>query len=673
MRPFQFISVKLALCLITGILIGKFIELPIFYSSLILISTLAVLVLIYPKSRRKILSFGITSSLTTIALGIFIIANVNPKNSSLHYINQKNKKTQLWHLKIDDVLKPNSYSNRYIAKIMSLNHKRTRGKLLINISKDSTTNTLFIDDEIITFVNIKEINKPLNPYQFNYASYMNELGISHKIQLNKEGFIKHKHESKSLKGIAAIIRNKIIDKLKNENFGSEELNIIKALLLGQRNDIDPDTLAAYKNAGAMHILALSGLHIGVLLLLLQFILKPLERLPKGKTIKLIVIVFLLWGFAFLAGFSDSLIRAVTMFTFVAYAIYLNRPTSSFNILALSLFFILLIKPNLLFSVGLQMSYAAVFSIVLFNPIFLKMWKPKTWLSNKIWQLMVVSISAQLGVLPISLYYFHQFPSLFFISNLLIIPFLGLILGVGVLVIILALLNSLPSVVASWYNTVIYLMNSIIKWVASKESFVFEAISFDRPQLILSYSLLFLLLLFLTKRNFKNSVSLLTCILLFQGWTIYSNYKSLTKEEFLVLHKNNNTILLHKLGKQLSILSNNKNANQKIIMDYLIAERMDTILHKPLKNNYIYKKNRLSIIDSIGIYTTEFQNSTILLIQSPKTNLERLIEDINPKMILADGSNYKNVVADWKKTCSKKKIPFHHTGEKGYYVFNQIDD
>ena len=142
--------------------------------------------------------------------------------------------------------------------------------------------------------------------------------------------------------MAAKIRNHIIEKLKKENFGTEELGVIQALLLGQRNEITSEIDADYKNAGAYHILALSGLHIGILLGLLHFLLKPLELLPKGRTVKLVVIVVLLWGFALLAGLSASILRAVAMFSFVAYALYLNRPTSNFNILALSLFFILLL-------------------------------------------------------------------------------------------------------------------------------------------------------------------------------------------------------------------------------------------------------------------------------------------------------------------------------------------
>ena len=165
----------------------------------------------------------------------------------------------------------------------------------------------------------------------------------------------------------------------------------------------------------------------------------------------IIVVSLLWGFALVAGFSASVVRAVTMFTFVAYALYLNRPSNTFNILALSMFFILLlINPMLLFQVGFQMSYAAVFAIVWIYPLLQRLWFPKNVVVRKLWQLLSVSVAAQLGVLPISLFYFHQFAGLFFITNLAIVPFLGLVLGMGILVIILSLLNLLPDfLVRAW--------------------------------------------------------------------------------------------------------------------------------------------------------------------------------------------------------------------------------
>jgi len=672
MKPFQFISVRLSISLIVGIILARFVNLPLIpvliFSVLGIVST-GILLL---KSGRKSIAFGIVAALTTLCIGMLSFCLSQPKNNPNHYVHQNTKTAVTWKLKIDEVLKSNSFSDRYIAKVETFDNKKASGTILLSLLNDSLTQSLKVDEEFIVFAKPKTINTPLNPHQFNYAAYMSDLGVYHQITISSNNISIVASPTKTLKGVAGNIRENIIQKLEKSNFGEEELSIIKALLLGQRNDINSETLNAYKNAGALHILALSGLHIGILLLLLEFLLKPLERLPKGRHIKLVVIILLLWGFAFIAGMSPSLIRAVCMFTFVAYALYLNRPTSNFNILALSLFFILLLQPQLLFSVGFQMSYAAVFSIVIFYPMLQKLAQSRYWFPNKIWQLLSISIAAQLGVLPLSLYYFHQFPSLFFVSNLAIVPFLGVILGLGILIIVLSLFNVLPNFIANFYNAIIGAMNTVIEWVAAQEAFLFKGISLDRFQLLLGYVILILFFVFLSKKSFKRVAFLLGSIILFQGWSMYKNYTLNQKESLLVFHKSRNTIVAHRAGKEMTILSSPDsyrgiNKSAPILTDFTIAESIASETHQPIKNSYRFKENTLTIMDSTAVYP-KAKLDVILLTQSPKLNLERLIKETQPKLIIADGSNYKNVVARWEVTCAKRKIPFHYTGEKGFYEF-----
>ncbi|MCP4975334.1 MAG: ComEC/Rec2 family competence protein, partial [Maribacter sp.] len=479
------------------------------------------------------------------------------------------------------------------------------------------------------------------------------------------------NSSRTIKGYAASLRQNIITKLEQANFGNAELGIIQALFLGQRNTISVDTYTDYKNAGAVHILAVSGLHIGVILLFLAFVLRPIELLPKGKTIKLVLIVFLLWGFAYVAGLSASVVRAVTMFSFVAYALYLNRPSNTFNILALSMFFILLVfDPKLLFDVGFQMSYVAVFAIVWIYPLLQKFWFPKIWLIRKVWQLLSVSIAAQVGVLPISLYYFHQFPGLFFISNLLIVPFLGLILGLGIIVIALILLNIAPNSLIKLYDLIIGLMNSIVKWVAQQEAFIFRNISFDSVQLVLTYCLFISMIWMLTKKSFKNALAFLICIIGLQLWSLYNQHSTNLKEELFVLHQTKNSILTHQKGNQLDLFTSDSVAIKNIATSFQIHERVEKVNNHLIGNSYKINNQNLVLIDSSSVYDLNTKKvDYLILIQSPKINLERIINQIRPKVIVADGSNYYSYVTRWKQTCAQKSLPFHYTGEKGAYTFN----
>ena len=163
------------------------------------------------------------------------------------------------------------------------------------------------------------------------------------------------------------------------------------------------------------------MHVGIILLILSWFLKPLERLRFGKTAKTIFIIIFLWCFAFIAGLSASVVRAVTMFTFLAVGLYFGKKRVVAYSLISSLFFLLIVKPMFLFDVGFQLSYLAVFGIIWVQPKLYQVWKPKNKVLDTIWQLFTVSIAAQVGILPLSLFYFHQFPVLFFVSNLVIIP------------------------------------------------------------------------------------------------------------------------------------------------------------------------------------------------------------------------------------------------------------
>ncbi|WP_194529514.1 ComEC/Rec2 family competence protein [Zobellia roscoffensis] len=671
MKLLRFIPIKLTLVLILGIVAGNHLSPNLYFplfAALILLLFLGVLRFTDKKNESPL--FGYVTILTTFCIGILAVSLSLPKNKPHHYVNQDFSGNHTWRIQVSEVLKSSSFSNRYIGNVQTLDHKNAEGKVLISFPKDTTFQNLQVDDELVFFATPIEVRAPLNPHQFNYKAYLKDLGISHQFRLTKDEFITLQHPPATIYGIAAKARAHIIAQLRKAQFGKNELSIIQALLLGQRNDISEETYTDYKNAGAVHILAVSGLHIGILLVLLQFLLRPMERLPRGKTLKLFLVVLLLWGFALLSGFSASVVRAVTMFSFVAYSMYLNRPKNTFNILALSMFFILLvINPNLLFQVGFQMSYAAVLAIVWLYPLLQKLWFPKKKMVRKIWQLLSVSIAAQLGVLPISLFYFHQFPGLFFISNLLIVPALGLILGMGILVILLAILDALPNFLVFIYNTLIGWMNSIISWVAQQEAFIFKNISFDAVQMVIAYGILFLLIILLSQPNFKKVIALTIAIISFQLWGLYMEYQTSEKDVLLLAHQTKNTVFIHQNGRHLTAFTNDSIRIKNIVQDYSIAERILNTSHSISKNSYIWKDKSVLVIDSLGVVpTTETPVEYLILTQSPKLNLERAISTLKPKYIIADGSNYTSYINRWKRTCIKRKLPFHATGEKGAYYF-----
>ncbi len=670
MTLLDFVSVRIAFWLILGILIGYYGEPDILGTGIVMLFSLAILGFSkYHSSWEKVPVFGLGLALSMMTIGAFVVSLAHPGNRPAHFANKITPTNSQLQLKIREVLKPNAYSNRYVVKVLSVNRIQAMGKCVLSITRTDNTNPLQVDDEILVNSRPVPVPPPLNPNQFDYREYLKKQGIHHQIRTSDTTYILIEGASKTLIGRAANFREAIISKLRGHKFGVPQLGVIQALLLGQRNDIPEDTYSSYKNAGAVHILAVSGLHVGIVLLIFQFVLRPLDRLPKGNILKLVIIVVTLWIYAAIAGLSPSVVRAVTMFSFIAYALYLNRPTNVFNIVALSLVFLLLIHPLFLFQVGFQMSYAAVFAIVWIYPKLQGFWNPGNYILHKAWQLSSVSIAAQLGVLPLSLFYFHQFPALFFVSNLLVVPFLGIILGFGVFILALAYFEVLPKMMVYGYNEAIGGMNAIVAWVGQQEAFVFKDIPFDTVQLVLTYLFIFGLVFTLTKSKFRNLMFLLVTVTGFIGHMVVVTFTANQKERVFLAHQTRNSVLLHQDGSALNVIATDTARVEKVVTTYKIANRISTIQYDTLRNSYTLGKKRLVLLDSTGILpNTLSQPDYLLLVQSPRIHLERVIATLQPRMILADGSNYTSYVARWLKTCEEKKIPFHYTGKQGGYSF-----
>lgn len=672
MRLLNFTIIKLLTFLILGILFGFNFNIEWKLSlgiSLALITFLFGFYKYFDKKYLKTELFGFFTFVTTFCIGILIQTFHQKSNHLNHYSNLDIDKEVSLQFKIYKHLNTGYYYDRYEVNILSINNNEVSGRVILNVNKDSFPKELNIDDAYASKAFLKKVLSPLNPNQFDYKNYLKKKGIYHQLYLKPAELFKLSSSTNTIYGFADSLREKINKSLKEHSFKDDELSIINALLLGQRQDISDEVYANYTNAGAIHILAVSGLHVGIILLLLNLLLKPLENFKKGNTIKLIVILILLWCFAVIAGLSASVVRAVTMFSFIAYAMHIKRATNIFNILAISMFILLLFKPSFLFDVGFQLSYVAVFTIVWVQPMLYKLWSPKLKAIDYIWQLFTVTLAAQLGILPLSLFYFHQFPGLFFVSNLVIIPFLGFILGMGILVIILAVLNILPQLIANLYGSIISFMNNFISWIANQEGFLFRDISFNWKQLIGAYILIISFILLLKKPKPKRIISFLIAILIFQGVFIYNKYDTGQSQKFIVFHKSRHTLLASHHGNKLT-LNKSEYKNDYTISNYKIGNAINSIESDSFQNIYSLRSEKLLVIDSLGIYEVKsLSPEYILLTNSPKINLTRLIDSLHPKQIIADGSNYKSYIKSWKVTCQKEKIPFHNTNEKGAFIID----
>ena len=514
---------------------------------------------------------------------------------------------------------------------------------------------------------------PNNPNQFDYSRYLENKQIYAQLYADISEIKTGSKIQKNVWHYSSKLRARILQNLEKNNFNKTELNVALALILGQRQEISADIIRDYQYAGAVHILSVSGLHIGLILLFVTFLLKPIPNTRRGSFIKLIIILLSLSSFAIIAGLAPSVVRSVTMFSFVALGSHLRRSVNIYHTLLVSILLILLVEPSFLFDVGFQLSYVAVFFIIWLQPLLTTLWNPKTKFSKYAWDILTVSFAAQIGTLPLSIYYFHQFPGLFFITNLLIIPMLSIIMALGVVVMILAAFNIIPIFLSQLLEWSIYYLNKTINTIASFEQFIIQDIPLHFYVLISSYLLLFTMIIWFKKPAFNKLVMVLISIIIFQISYFKIYWNTTTEQELIIFNTKRNSLIAERKAGDITVYAKDsilKTAHKSSVLKSYCIGNLSSIKHKEELHNYIYfNGKKIFVLDSSGVYPKNSNPDILLLTQSSKINLDRLLITMKPKIVIADASNFKNIQRNWKASCEKHKIPFHATAEKGFYKLN----
>ncbi len=672
MNSLNTVIIKFSVALALGIATAA--QLPQFDFSLlkiiwILFAISIAVMLLHRKKLRSPTVFGFLLLLFFFVSGVAIYVKDDPAVRSNHYVRHASYNDQaLVELKVNRVLQPTPYEHRYYSEIISMDNSKVHGNILLKI-KSTGSYTLFEPgDQILVYGNLESIKDNLNPDQFDYRKYLSHKKVFAAIRIEPEHILSCRPGDPSMMNLAFKIRRYLLRNLENSSLGVKERGVLQALVLGYREDISKESQQKFADAGAIHILAVSGLHVGVLFLFLSRLFFPVTYIPQGKKIRALIIVLLLWGYAIVVGASPSVVRAVTMFTCFAIAESLNRPTNSFNTLFLSFFFLLWIEPRWLFQVGFQMSYLAVFFIIWLQPAIYKLYQPRFALDRLLWGITSVSLAAQLGVAPLSIYYFHQFPGLFLLTNVVIMPFMALLLISGILVVALAGLQLLPTFLAEYYNLFCNLLIQFIEWVAGREQFIIRDIAISFVSLSIGYGIIIFAGRMLVRRKRKHLFFCLgLCVLLISAEKQTINSKR--EEQLILFHKTKSTLLAHQKDRKLMIHSNSDSTlmARYPIKNYSVENRIKDKTMLNLPPTFKFQQDRIFLVDSLGFYPNR-DIDVVILIQSPKIHLDRLIDSLRPEIVVADGSNYLSFIHRWKMTCIQRKIPFHYTGEKGAYVF-----
>lgn len=572
--------------------------------------------------------------------------------------------------------KPQEKKNSYKSLIKLSSVKKdsttciTNEKVLVYFQKNINVKKLEPGDIIIFSATPQIIKNYGNPFEFDYKKYLERKKIYRQIYLPSNNWKTETIISNLTLTIRAEqFREKLLNIYRNQNLGKNELEILSALTLGYKRELDPETKRVFSASGAMHVLAVSGLHVGIIFLVISFLFGFLKKQKTGRIIFVIISILLLWSYAFITGLSPSVMRASTMFTIFVIGENINRKPNSYNSLAASAMFLLLINPNNLFEVGFQLSYSAVFGILFLQPKIAGIVTVKNKFIKFFWILLTVSIGAQIATFPISVFYFNQFPTYFWITNLIVIPAVTVLIPLGISLLLFAKIPILNIIISVFLKLIIKLCFLILSQIEQFPFSVFE-ISIHPIQLFFLIGILFTLYLFLKSYraiHLKTGLIFLVFLLIssFALKTIHLN-----KSEIIVYNNNNLTIQVISGKTNFVVCEINTNSLTETIntikntnLRFNLNPPEILTLNDSLYNDYLLFKNGVLI----------FQGKTILIDKKfsdfKKSNYPDFI--INPKQFneLEDFTSTNTLIISnkrFKRLENSISKPIHYTSNQGAF-------
>jgi competence protein ComEC len=458
-----------------------------------------------------------------------------------------------------------------------------------------------------------------NPFEFDYKAYSARQRIGHRIYLKGDAYhFLRDYKILSLQNRALILREKLLKRLAENGVKGETYHVISAITLGARDNLDPETTESFARTGTLHVLAVSGGNVAVIFFLLSFLFGFLKKYKAGVAIHTLIILSGIWGYALITGLSPSVLRAATMFSFIVIGTISSSKPNIYNSLAASAFILMCFNPSLLFDAGFQLSYAAVIAIVFLQPIFYKYFSSRFRIIDHAGLLFSVSLAAQIGTLPFSLYYFHQFPSYFWLSNMVVVPLVSILIYFTLFVIITVPMVSFLGIMAAHFLN--WIGNQMLVFLQFVENLPFAVVENLYPsayQLILiSLAIIFAVVFVINKKGAVALVtlSIIALLLLMNNLSLYT---MLSRKEIVVFNIPGKTLIAFTTGRETTWLtSENSNAGlnyfiqpykgfRKIIHqnDIVFTDTINQFKSNLLANNnfmnfqglkiYLHKSNRLN--------------------------------------------------------------------------------
>jgi competence protein ComEC len=563
-----------------------------------------------------------------------------------------------------------------------------REKTIFYMEPDTTQALPVPGDTLVALVRLSELPPPQNPGEFDYRTYMKYRHIF------TSGFIRHSHysthpaQTKSIRHLPARLRENAQQIFATKGVSGDRLAVLSALTLGDKKDIDRELKQAYSSSGATHILAVSGLHVGIIFAVLSLLLSFLDKRSHGKLFKNLLCIFLLWGYAALVGFSPSVTRATVMFSFVLAGRTMQRYISIYNSLAASAFFICLFRPFDLFDAGFQLSYCAVLSIVYFQPAIYRLIYVRHKVADYIWRLLSVSFAAQIGTLPITLASFHQFPNYFLLTNLFVIPLTGVIVYISVALLVTAWIPVASDLVAQCLDKSLWLLNYGVRLVEQLPYSITPNIYISPPQLcaLIALALLVMLYMYTRKRRLLwISAYMLTGFFALGAWQSIQQQQ----QQLIAVYHVKNTSYIHFIhGKHSVALCDSAAAGQTFDFNLnaffiatgiagkpittLAAQRPlndTTMQHLHAYRNFIIFDDKLIKVlnDEQPTYKQTAPVDYLIVTAASSLWPAQALALYQPKQVVLDASVPAWHARQWEASAGERQVALHNVKQQGAWI------
>ena len=635
--------------------------------------------------------FGLLIFVFLLLFGFQLTIFNTPRYDNSNCIHLQDKKYSI----ITNVIEPpsekqNSY--KIIGEIISIKSdsiwKEFSGKVIFYFKKDSLSKTIKYGNRLLLNTYLNKVKPPQNPDEFNYQSYLQKKGIYQQAYIDGDfKIIKNKHSSNLLFKIAFNLRDKFFQLLTENNVKGDEFAVASALLLGYNDKLDTELKQDYAGAGAMHILCVSGLHVGIIYLVLSNLLFFLKKKKYGKIIRAVLLLLLIWFYALLTGLAPSVSRASTMISFIIIGKTMQKESNIFNNLAASAFLLLIINPHTITAVGFQLSYAAVISILIIQPPLQKLIIFNNYIGEKAWAITTVSVAAQVGTFPLSIYYFHQFPNYFLLTNLIVIPLSFFIIATGIFFAAFFWSGFLTMIISKILLSSIFVLNHSISLIQSFPNSTTLGISIGTADFLLIYIMIISLIIFVSSKRKLYLYFVMISTFFLVGIIVSRNFSHLGQRKISIYNIRKHSAIDFINGKENTFISDSilfndankinyhlqnywwnldiKKTNKVTSIDKLSESKKNSIYQS---GNFIqfYEKRILFLNKKFRIFPSnkKLKVDYAIISDNPKLKIKDIKKCLYINLVIIDASNSYWNEKQWIKECEEENIKVYSVISSG---------